>query len=265
MRSGGDREAIGVEMIAIAERARDLRLTVDAVDILGAELARRAAGGVNIPPGRRRWSHLREVAGHGLAPTRCHAHKGAMDLLRTVGEHLENVKSNRDQKVVCRVAHPISPGGEVVGLQGSGAPEGAIVKVMDMTRLQFRRAARVFDGVEDFKQRTGMPATAALEGRSAGGKVAPITDGRLCGFCIGDLPITRIGASDVIASDAEMGARDSEKNEAEPAMRRDTWTASVNPYQTGTLRTCADQIGQARTGAVAHAGSRAEVACYADF
>ena len=154
-----------------------------------------------------------------------------------------------------------------MGLQGSGAPEGAIVKVMDMTRLQFRDAARVFEGAEDFRQHPGMPATAAVDGRSAGGKVAPIADGRLCagGFCIGDLPITRIGASDVIASDAEMGARDPEENEAGPAMRRDARTASANPYQTGTLRTCADRIGPARTGAVAHTGSRAEVARYADF
>ena len=108
---------------------------------------------------------------------------------KTVRQHLENVKSNRDQKVVCRVAHPISAQGEVVGLQGSGVPQGAIVKVIDMTRLQFRDPARVLDAAE----------------------------------------------------------------------------RSANPYQTGTMRKYADQVGTARMGAVAHAGSRAEVACYADI
>jgi dihydroxyacid dehydratase/phosphogluconate dehydratase len=108
---------------------------------------------------------------------------------KTVRQHLENVKSNKDQKVVCRVAHPISPRGEGVGLQGSGVPQGAIVKVIDMTRLQFRDPVRALDGAEHW----------------------------------------------------------------------------ANPYQTGTLREYADQVGAARTGAIAHAGSRAEVACYADI
>jgi hypothetical protein len=39
---------------------------------------------------------------------------------------------------------------------------------------------------------------------------------------------------------------------------------SANPYQTGTLRKYAE-VGAARMGAVALAGSRAEVACYADI
>ncbi|HSR80769.1 MAG TPA: dihydroxy-acid dehydratase [Hyphomicrobiaceae bacterium] len=55
---------------------------------------------------------------------------------------LENVKSNRDQEVVDPVAHPISARGNAVGLQGSRAPDGAIVKVAGMTRLQFRNRER---------------------------------------------------------------------------------------------------------------------------
>src|SRR5665648_1262008 len=76
---------------------------------------------------------------------------------RTLKQNLEKVKFNTDQKVVYTVSTPITPTGGVVGLKGSLAPEGAIVKVAGMKRLQFRGPARIFECEED--------AFAAVEAR----------------------------------------------------------------------------------------------------
>ena len=125
------------------------------------------------------------------------------------------MKFNTDQKVVYPVSNPITPTGGVVGLKGTLAPDGAIVKVAGLKKLQFRGPARVFDCEEDafaaveagqYKDgdvlviryegpkggpgmREMLSTTAALYGQGAGEKVALITDGRFSGgtrgFCIG--------------------------------------------------------------------------------
>ncbi len=222
---------------------------------------------------------------------------------KTVKQNLENVKFNTNQKVVYPVSTPISKTGGVVGLQGSLAPDGAIVKVANMTKLQFRGPALVFDCEEDcfravenrsYKDgdvliiryegpkggpgmREMLSTTAALYGQGAGDKVALITDGRFSGatrgFCIGHVgpeaaaggPIALIENGDMIAIDAEKGTLDLEVREAELARRRKAWKAPPNPYQSGVLRKYADQVGSARKGAVTHAGGSKEVVCYADI
>jgi dihydroxy-acid dehydratase len=222
---------------------------------------------------------------------------------RTVKQNLETVKFNTNQRVVYPVSNPISPTGGVVGLQGSLAPDGAIVKVAGMTRLQFRGPARVFDCEEDcfsaverrdYKDgdilviryegprggpgmREMLSTTAALYGQGAGDKIALITDGRFSGgtrgFCIGHVgpeaaaggPIALVRDGDVIAIDAEKGTLDLEVSNAELDKRRKVWKAPPNPYQSGALRKYAEQVGSARKGAVTHAGGKAEVVCYADI
>ena len=134
---------------------------------------------------------------------------------KTVGENIAEVTWNPDQKVFYDVSTPISPTGGVVGLKGTLAPEGAIVKVAGMERLQFAGPARVFECEEDAFQavedrsiaegsviviryegpkggpgmREMLSTTAALYGQGMGEKVALITDGRFSGatrgFCIG--------------------------------------------------------------------------------
>jgi dihydroxy-acid dehydratase len=213
------------------------------------------------------------------------------------------VKFNKDQKVVYPVSHPISPTGGVVGLQGSLAPDGAIVKVAGMAKLQFRGPARVFDCEEDcfaaverrdYKDgdiliiryegpkggpgmREMLSTTAALYGQGVGDKVALITDGRFSGgtrgFCIGHVgpeaavggPIALVRDGDMISIDADAGRLDLEVDAAELERRRKAWRPPANPYQSGVLRKYADQVGPARKGAVTHAGGRAEVVCYADI
>lgn len=222
---------------------------------------------------------------------------------KTVKQNLEKVKFNADQKVVYPVSQPISPTGGVVGLQGSLAPDGAIVKVAGMTKLKFRGPARVFDceedcfrAVENREYREGdvlviryegpkggpgmremLSTTAALYGQGAGEQVALITDGRFSGgtrgFCIGHVgpeaavggPIALVESGDMIAIDAGAGRLDLEVPKAELARRRKAWKAPANPYQSGALSKYADQVGAARSGAVTHAGGKAEVTCYADI
>src|SRR5690625_3279743 len=68
---------------------------------------------------------------------------------KTIEEDLKDVEFPRDQKIVRPTSNPLSPTGGVVGLRGSLAPEGAIVKVAGMTNLQFRGTALVFDSEEE--------------------------------------------------------------------------------------------------------------------
>ncbi len=222
---------------------------------------------------------------------------------RTMAENLEKVTFNRDQRVVYPVSNPISPSGGVVGLKGSLAPEGAIVKVAGMTKLQFSGPARVFDCEEDAFSAVGareysegdviviryegpkggpgmremLSTTAALYGQGAGNKVALVTDGRFSGatrgFCIGHVgpeaamggPLALVETGDIIAIDAEAGTLDLKVGPSEIARRRENWTPPSSSHRSGALRKYADQVGPARYGAVTHEGARAEVACYADI
>jgi dihydroxy-acid dehydratase len=222
---------------------------------------------------------------------------------KTVKQNLESVEFNNNQKVVYPVSNPISKSGGVVGLKGSLAPEGAIVKVAGMKTLQFSGPARCFDCEEDafaavesgaikegeviiirYEGPKGGPGmremlstTAALYGRGMGEKVALITDGRFSGgtrgFCIGHVgpeaaeggPIALIKDGDVIAIDAKKGTLDLEVGAAELEKRLKSWKAPKNGYQSGVLKKFADQVGAARYGAVTHPGGKAEVNCYADI
>ncbi len=222
---------------------------------------------------------------------------------KTMAENLEKVTFNTNQKVVYPVSNPLSPTGGVVGLKGSLAPEGAIVKVAGLKKLQFSGPARVFECEEDafaavsagnFKEgevlviryegpkggpgmREMLSTTSALYGQGMGDKVALITDGRFSGatrgFCIGHVgpeaavggPIGLIENGDIITIDADKGTLDLEVDAATLEKRRKAWKAPDNPYQTGAIRKFADQVGPARYGAVTHRGGKAEVVCYADI
>jgi dihydroxy-acid dehydratase len=222
---------------------------------------------------------------------------------KTIEQNLENVKFNTNQKVVYPVSNPISPTGGVVGLKGSLAPEGAIVKVAGMKKLVFKGPARCFDREEDAfaavlaKQirdgdviviryegpkggpgmREMLSTTAALYGHGLGEKVALITDGRFSGatrgFCVGHVgpeaavggPIGLLKDGDMITIDANKGTLDLDVSAAELAIRRKAWKPPANPHQSGALRKYADQVGPAHKGAVTHAGGKAEIVCYADI
>ncbi|RED15426.1 dihydroxy-acid dehydratase [Parasphingopyxis lamellibrachiae] len=222
---------------------------------------------------------------------------------KTLGENIDEVTWNPDQKVIYAVDTPITPTGGVVGLKGSLAPDGAIVKVAGMERLQFTGAARCFDSEEDcfhaveqrdiaegsvivirYEGPKGGPGmremlstTAALYGQGMGEKVALITDGRFSGatrgFCIGHVgpeaadcgPIALVEDGDQISIDAEAGTIDLDVDAAVLEQRRAAWKPRQNDYQAGTLWRYAQNVGPARTGALTHPGAKAETHVYADI
>src|ERR1700744_687144 len=68
---------------------------------------------------------------------------------KTLAQNHADVVFPTGQDVVYPASTPISPTGGVVGLKGSLAPDGAIVKVAGMHRLQFEGPAQVFECEED--------------------------------------------------------------------------------------------------------------------
>ncbi len=222
---------------------------------------------------------------------------------KTLGENIDKVTWNPDQKVIYSVDNAITPTGGVVGLKGSLAPDGAIVKVAGMERLQFEGPARCFDSEEacfaavekrDIAEgaviviryegpkggpgmREMLSTTAALYGQGMGEKVALITDGRFSGatrgFCIGHVgpeaadggPIGLIEDGDIIRIDAEAGTIDLDVAEDVLASRRALWKRREHDYQSGTLWRYAQNVGPARGGAVTHPGAKAETHVYADI
>jgi dihydroxy-acid dehydratase len=222
---------------------------------------------------------------------------------KTLGENIDEVTWNPNQKVIYDAKTPITPTGGVVGLRGTLAPNGAIVKVAGMHRLQFAGPARVFDceeecfeAVEERRINEGevliiryegpkggpgmremLSTTAALYGQGMGEKVALITDGRFSGgtrgFCIGHVgpeaaeggPIALIQDGDMIRIDAEAGTIDLDVPEPVLAERRKAWKARVSDYGSGALWRYAQNVGPAYKGAVTHPGAAAETHVYADI
>lgn len=222
---------------------------------------------------------------------------------KTLGENIDQVTWNPDQKVIYDVKTPLSPTGGVVGLRGTLAPDGAIVKVAGMDRLQFTGPAQVFDCEEDcfaavearqiregsvivirYEGPKGGPGmremlstTAALYGQGMGESVALITDGRFSGatrgFCIGHVgpeaaeggPIALVQDGDIISIDAEAGTIDLNVDAAVLAERRAAWQPRAHDYQSGALWRYAQNVGPAYQGAVTHPGGSAETHVYADI
>ena len=222
---------------------------------------------------------------------------------RTMAENLENVVFPTDQDVVYPVSRAISQSGGVVGLKGNLAPDGAIVKVAGMQKLQFEGTALCFDSEEEafaavqaraYKagdviviryegpkggpgMREMLSTTGAIYGQGMGEQIALITDGRFSGasrgFCIGHLgpeaavggPIALLRNGDRIVIDAEKGTIDVVLSDAELAARRSAWQPRKTDYNAGAIWKYAQLVGPAHLGAVTHPGAAAETHCYADI
>jgi dihydroxy-acid dehydratase len=222
---------------------------------------------------------------------------------KTLGENIDKITWNPDQKVIYPATAPITPTGGVVGLRGTLAPEGAIVKVAGMDRLTFTGPAQVFDCEEDcfaaveareiregsvivirYEGPRGGPGmremlstTAALYGQGMGEKVALITDGRFSGatrgFCIGHVgpeaalggPIALIEDGDEIMIDAETGVIDLNVAAEVIKDRRKNWKPRETDYQSGAIWRYAQNVGPAYKGAVTHPGGAKETHVFADI
>jgi dihydroxy-acid dehydratase len=222
---------------------------------------------------------------------------------KTVAENLKDVRVPTGQNVVRTTSNAFSPTGGVVVLRGNLAPQGAIVKVAGMERLEFTGPAlcfdteeAAFDAVTNRKYKEGdviiiryegpkggpgmremLSTTGALVGQGMGEKVALITDGRFSGashgFCIGHVgpeaavggPIGLLKDGDMITIDATKGTIDVALSDAELAARKAAWQPRRHDYQAGTLWKYAQTVGEAEKGAVTHPGAKAETHVYADI
>ena len=222
---------------------------------------------------------------------------------KTLGENIDQITWNPNQKVIYPATAPITPTGGVVGLRGTLAPEGAIVKVAGMERFTFTGPAQVFDCEEDcfaaveareiregsvivirYEGPRGGPGmremlstTAALYGQGMGEKVALITDGRFSGatrgFCIGHVgpeaalggPIALVEDGDEIMIDAETGVIDLNVADAVLEERRKNWKSRETDYQSGAIWRYAQNVGPAYKGAVTHPGGAKETHVFADI
>jgi dihydroxy-acid dehydratase len=223
---------------------------------------------------------------------------------KTMAENLADVKWRDDQDVIRPVSNPLSPTGGLVGLWGSLAPEGAIVKVAGMTSHRAHRGpARVFDGEEacfaaveagDYQDgevlviryegpkggpgmREMLSTTAALSGQGRGDKVALVTDGRFSGgtrgLCVGHVgpeaqdggPIGLVEDGDVISIDADAGTIDLEVDPIVLERRLRHWAPRQIDFGSGALWKYAQGVGPAYQGAVTHPGFKGERKVYADI
>ena len=219
---------------------------------------------------------------------------------KTIEENLKSVNFNADQKVIRPYNDPLSPTGGVVGLKGNLAPDGAIVKVAGMEKLQFTGKAKCFDCEEDafecvknndYKEgdvfviryegpkggpgmREMLSTTGAIYGQGKGEKVALITDGRFSGatrgFCVGHVgpeaalggPIALLRNGDMIDIDAKKGTINVRLTRAQLASRRRKWKARKSDFGSGTLWKYAQTVGPAYLGAPTHPGKKKEVKDY---
>jgi dihydroxy-acid dehydratase len=222
---------------------------------------------------------------------------------KTLAENHKDVVFPSGQDVIYPVSRPISPTGGVVGLKGSLAPDGAIVKVTGLHNLRFEGTALCFDSEEEafaavearaYKpgdviviryegpkggpgMREMLSTTSAIYGQGMGEQVALITDGRFSGatrgFCIGHVgpeaavggPIGLLKDGDRIVIDADKGTVDLIVPDAELAARKAAWTPRRTDYNAGAIWKYAQLVGPAHLGATTHPGTAAESHCYADI
>jgi len=221
---------------------------------------------------------------------------------KTLAENLADVVWRDDQDVIRPVSDPLSPTGGVVGLWGSLAPEGGIVKVAGLKHQVHRGPARVFDGEQacfdavearDYQEgdvlviryegpkggpgmREMLSTTAAIYGQGVE-NIALITDGRFSGatrgLCIGHVgpeaaaggPIALVQDGDIISIDATKGTIDLEVSPEELARRKADWTPRKTDYNSGAIWKFAQLVGPAYLGATTHPGAAAETHVYADI
>jgi dihydroxy-acid dehydratase len=222
---------------------------------------------------------------------------------KTMKENLKKVKFNSKQKIMRPHNNPLSLDGGVVGLKGNLAPEGAIVKIAGLKKLQFTGKARCFDteeaaykAVQKRKYKDGdiiiiryegpkggpgmremLQTTGAIYGQGKGEKVALITDGRFSGatrgFCIGHVgpeasvggPIALLRNGDIIDLDAKKGTINVRLSKKELVNRRKKWKPKKINFGSGTLWKYAQTVGPAYLGAATHPGGKKEVKVYADI
>ncbi|PZE54158.1 dihydroxy-acid dehydratase [Curtobacterium sp. MCPF17_047] len=208
---------------------------------------------------------------------------------KTVAENLAEIDPPElDGEVFRKIDNPIHATGGLTILQGSFAPEGAVVKTAGFDADVFEGPARVFD-----RERAAMDAltegtiqkgdvvviryegpkggpgmremlaiTAAIKGAGLGKDVLLLTDGRFSGgttgLCIGHIapeavdagPVAFVRDGDRIRVDIPARSLDLLVDPDELEARRDGWAPLPPRYTRGVLAKYAKLVQSAATGAV---------------
>jgi dihydroxy-acid dehydratase len=208
---------------------------------------------------------------------------------RTVAENLADVvPPDVDGKVLRALSEPIHSTGGITVLEGSLAPEGAVVKtagfdddVVEGTAKVFDREQGAMDALEKGEivagdvvviryegpkggpgMREMLAITGAIKGAGLGKDVLLVTDGRFSGgttgLCVGHVapeatdggPIALVRDGDRIRLDVTRQTLDLLVDEAELAARREGWAPLPPRYTRGVLAKYSKLVGSASTGAV---------------
>jgi dihydroxy-acid dehydratase len=197
-----------------------------------------------------------------------------------------------DGSVIRDTAAPIARDGGLAVLKGNLCPDGALLKVAGLKRLDFEGPARVFENEEDCARavetrayqagevliirnegpvggpgmREMLGVTALIYGQQMGEQVALVTDGRFSGatrgICVGYVapeaavggPLGLVRDGDRVRIDAVTRRMDLLVSDAELAARRAAWKPAAPRHRAGLLAKYARQVGQADKGAVTHEG-----------
>ncbi|MGI6877480.1 dihydroxy-acid dehydratase [Microbacterium sp. gxy059] len=207
---------------------------------------------------------------------------------KTVAENLRELDPDPiDGEVIRRLDNPLHATGGLTILQGSLAPEGAVVKSAGFDADVFEGPARVFereraamDALAEGEIQAGdvvviryegpkggpgmremLAITGAIKGAGLGKDVLLLTDGRFSGgttgLCIGHIapeavdagPIAFVRDGDLIRVDVAARTLDLLVDEAELASRREGWEPLPPRYTRGVLAKYSKLVRSAAEGA----------------
>jgi dihydroxy-acid dehydratase len=289
MALGGSTNAV-LHLLAIAHEAR-VELELDDFNRVGARVAHVAD---MKPHGKYHMVDLDGVGGvtvvlnmlldAGLLHGDCLTVTG-----HTMAENLRALAPPApDGDVVHPLSSPIHAQGGIAVLQGTLAPNGAVVKIAGLDQLRFEGRARVFDGEDaamaeilDGKIQPGdvvviryegpkggpgmremLAVTGAMKGAGRGADAALVTDGRFSGgthgFCVGHVapeavdggPIAFVKDGDRIVIDAGAQTIDVDVDASEMAKRKADWKLPEPRYTSGFLAKYARLAQGADKGAI---------------
>ena len=209
---------------------------------------------------------------------------------KSIKENIESfaIPESPEQQIVKSTDSPIHNVGTAVILNGSLAPEGAVIKTAGVEMTEFTGTAKVFDREElafdavskgqidegdvvviRYEGPKGGPGmremlatTAALVGQGLGKKVAMVTDGRFSGgtrgFMVGHVapeafvggPIALVKDGDKITIDTNDNSIDLHVHEDELKTRKEQWRRPNPNYTSGALAKYASLVGSAAHGAI---------------
>ncbi len=207
---------------------------------------------------------------------------------KTVAENLEGINPpDPDGKIIRALQNPIHKTGGITILQGSMAPEGAVVKTAGFDLEEFTGPARVFerereamDALTEGKISAGdvvviryegpkggpgmremLAITGAIKGAGLGKDVLLLTDGRFSGgttgLCIGHIapeatdggPIALVRDGDLIRVNIAARSLELLVEPEELAARKQTWQPLPPRYTRGVLAKYSKLVHSAAEGA----------------